>query len=158
LNDYIRLNYQSSYFMYRSFILSFSLLLIFGCSNDQNKLNNKKNDKEKLHQLMEQKLKLNKKNYSIRIGEKVKIYYSTNSCCPFCAPRLNQLTSIRYIGHKMEINPCEKCEGNNVLSSINFVGLKKGIDTVFAQTISPHDTCDSIKDLKDFDIHIIRVN
>ncbi len=117
-----------------------------------------KNDSDEALELMKQKLKLNKKNYSIRIGEKVKIYYSTNSCCPFCAPRLNQLTSIRYIGHKMEINPCEECDGSNVLSSINFKGVKKGIDTIFTQIITPHQKCDSITDLKDFSIHIIRVN
>lgn len=144
--------------MYRFSILFFCLFLIFSCSNNQNKLSDEKNKKEKAYQLMEQKLQLNKKNYSIRIGEKVKIYYSTNSCCPFCFPRLDQLTSVRYIGNKMEINPCEECDGNNVLSSINFMGMKKGVDTIFTKIITPHENCDSITDLKDFNIHIIRVN
>lgn len=142
--------------MYRSFILSFSLLVIFGCSNNQNKLSDEKNNKEKVYQLMEQKLKLNKKNYSIKVGEKVKIYYSTNSCCPFCSPRINKLVASKFLGSKTEIT--RDCIGCNFLYSLNFKGIRKGIDTIFMGTIIPNQHCDSITDLRDFSIHIIRVN
>ena len=142
--------------MYRSFILSFFVFLLFGCSNQQNKLSDERKKEEDAYQLMEQKLKLNKKNYSIQIGENVKIYYTENSCCPICHPRLNKLASSKFLGSKTEI--ARDCIGCDFLYSINFKGVKKGIDTIFAQTISPHETCDSIADLKNFDIHIIRVN
>lgn len=137
-------------------IISF-VILTFSACNEIKKDESEKSELPKEEDFIAEKLKLNKKVYSINIGEKVKIYHTSNSCCPSCFPGRYEYKSIQYIGSKLEYAPSYHCEGCTVLGSYNFIGKEVGRDTIYFRSISPRENCDSINDLKDFNKFIIIV-
>lgn len=136
--------------------ITFLSLFIFGC-NEGLKKDKKKPDFKNKEEYISEKLKLNKKTYLIKKGEEFKIYYTNNSCCLFCPPRLKDLNKIKFIKDKVELNSDEECCGCSSLSSLTFIGIEKGIDTIFTTKISPLKKCDSINDENNFEKYIIIV-
>lgn len=136
------------------FILT-SLLILVSCIDEKRK-NKKKSEFEVKRELFADKLKLNKKKYIIKKGEKLKIYYTENSCCPFCSPRLRELKSVKFLFHKSETfsNDCEGCTD---LYSLNFKGISKGVDTVYMTTLTPREDCETYKEFKENEKYIIIV-
>lgn len=132
-----------------------SLFFLLSCNEVQQK-DKKKSEYEKKQEIFSEKLKLNKKKYIIQKGEQVKIYFTFNSCCQFCSPRLEKLKNSKFLFNKQETfsNGCLGCTD---LYSLNFKGISKGIDTIYTNTIFPNDKCDTIKNLKNFDKYLIIV-
>jgi hypothetical protein len=151
----IAFNNRNDFLKELTIILSLVFLTLLGC---QEKSINSEKSSESKTKTSSEKLKLNQNKYRIQIGDTVKIYYSTNSCCQNCFPRLDELKFIKYIGRKIEIKPDNQCDGCNSLSSINFIGTAKGIEKVYYKQISPMVKCDSIKELQNFEMYTIVVN
>ena len=133
----------------------FATFVLFSCNQQVNKIE-KKTDFEKKEELISQKLKSNKRTYIIRKGEKIKIYYTNNSCCLFCSPRLDKLKHSKFINKKAETTS-DNCEGCTDLYSLNFICLNQGIDTVFMTTLTPHKNCETYSEFKQKEKHIIIV-
>jgi len=136
-------------------ILFFLPIILFGC-NEQIKRDNNKTDIDKKDKYISEKLKLNKKKYIIKKDEIIKIYYTYNSCCPLCSPRLNELKNSKFLFSKQETKS-NGCIGCTDLHSLSFKGISKGIDTIYMTALPPIENCDSIKDYKDFRTYIIIV-
>lgn len=136
-------------------LLNFASVLILLSCNDLHQKDKNKSEYDNKKDIFKEKLKLNKKTYIIQRGEKVKIYYIYNSCCQFCSPRLKELKNSKFIYQKQETN--SGCIGCTELYSLNFIGLKKGLDTIYTNTIFPNDKCDTIKNLESFRKYIIIV-
>lgn len=98
----------------------------------------------------------NQERYSIRVGDTLKIYHSTNSCCPYCLPATEKLKHLVYVGKKIVLPEKDKCVGCNHTAASIFVAVSVGIDTLQSGLIKPYDICsDTIKSLSKY---VVQVN
>lgn len=96
----------------------------------------------------------NKLVYNVNIGDTIKIYNSTNSCCPHCAPNRDKLKHIQYLDSRVVVDK-PYCDGCNVTTSMIFIAKSKGSDTILQANISPHQEC--IDTLKVLDKYIVNI-
>lgn len=83
----------------------------------------------------------NKSHYSINVGEKVEIYYSTNSCCYYCVANRGKLNVVELLEDKTVDAGEEDCAGCDVLSAFVFQGKKVGIDTIVLRNPTASQSC-----------------
>ena len=97
----------------------------------------------------------NKSNYKVEIGDTIKIYHSTNSCCQYCLPNADKLNHLKYTGIK-SVSPEKKgCMGRDNTSASIFIAKSIGIDTIRDAIIAPMEKCDDrIKGLSNYIVKI----
>jgi len=85
----------------------------------------------------------NKERYSISVGEKVEIYYFTNSCCTFEIANLESLDNIQFLEQKSIDTGPNDCSGCESTYALVFKAITPGVDTLKLKHIvhsSPNDT------------------
>ena len=97
----------------------------------------------------------NKPIYSINIGDTIKIYHTTNSCCKYCQANFDQLQHLEFLGNKIVIPSKKDCEGYNYTSAMMFVAKSAGIDAIIDAIIPPLSECnESIANLNKYIVRI----
>ncbi|WP_028982443.1 hypothetical protein [Sporocytophaga myxococcoides] len=84
----------------------------------------------------------NKDRYIISIGEKLDLYYSTNSCCYYCLSNEKELKHVTLLGRKTIDEGPEDCEGCNFVAAFTLQGKSIGIDTVELKLLTATMSCD----------------
>lgn len=89
-------------------VLSFLFgVLIYGCTNYENK-----------------------ERYTISVGEKVEVYYFTNSCCTFEIANFESLDNIQYLEEKSIDTGPNDCSGCESTYAFVFRAISPGVDTL----------------------------
>lgn len=92
---------------------------------------------------------------TVTVGEKVSIYFTTNSCCEYCSPNMENLEHLEYIGEEVKIPYPSDCDGCNETVALVFEAKSKGTDTVVGRILDRRTDCsDTLSDFESFIIHI----
>jgi len=86
---------------------------------------------------------VNKDKYTISVGEKLDLYYSTNSCCYYCLSNEKALKHISLLGRKTIDTGPKDCEGCNYIAAFTFQGESIGVDTVYLQLLEAPMDCNA---------------
>jgi hypothetical protein len=95
----------------------------------------------------------NKSVYELSVGETVKIYTSTNSCCHYCFLNKDALNHSAFIETVREED--SDCAGCHYTNAYLLQGKSVGIDTVRLQLAVGSDDCDSASN--DVEQYVIKV-
>jgi len=82
----------------------------------------------------------NKNRYDLTVGDTLRIYYTTNSCCQYCSNR-NALSVLDFVGENMVSPYPEGCAGCNATSAMVFVAKQAGTDTVRGKVRAMSEGC-----------------
>ncbi|MFT6500129.1 MAG: hypothetical protein ACJASQ_000236 [Crocinitomicaceae bacterium] len=83
----------------------------------------------------------NKSSYELKVGDTLRIYYTTNSCCYECAPNKDSLNNLIFIGSETVISGPKGVEGGNSTRAILFKATNIGTDTIYAKIIGGGMEC-----------------
>jgi len=72
----------------------------------------------------------NKERYTISVGEKVEIYYFTNSCCTFEIANIESLDNIQFLEQKSIDTGPNDCSGCESTYAFVFKAIAPGVDTL----------------------------
>lgn len=72
----------------------------------------------------------NQAKYELAVGEKLDIYFSTNSCCQYCFAAAQNLRHIEFLEEKTLDSGPRDCAGCNFVAAYVFRAISPGIDTV----------------------------
>lgn len=88
----------------------------------------------------------NQDHYSLSVGEKIEIFYSTNSCCQYCVTNESSLNVVQLV-NDITVEQEDNCDGCNYTGAFVFKGLRKGVDTVYLNMSTAKEDCynDSLK-------------
>jgi hypothetical protein len=135
-----------------SLIIRIGFLIILSFISCNSSISEKENDTQTLE--LEQDYS-NKSVYNIKVGDTLMIYYSTNSCCSYCAPNKNNLNHLKLIEERLLVPEPEDCMGCNHTSALVFVAKNIGTDTIFEKIEGPTTPCSDT--LSDFNTHIVNI-
>ena len=134
------------------FLIPLIAFALFSCKNDSLKKHKNQID---LYRFAQVDILVNLDYYEMKIGDKLPIYYRTNTCCKFCIPKLNELPHLKFNRHQVIYDCPLGTAGANVTSSLNFIAVSKGIVTLNHGIIHPLENCDSTqRNLKKITIRI----
>lgn len=92
---------------------------------------------------------------TVKVGEEVKIYYTTNSCCRFCSPNMENLNHLKYTGEEVIIPYPNGCDGCNETVALVFKAKSKGTDTIVGRILQQSMDCsDTLSKFESFVIHV----
>lgn len=92
---------------------------------------------------------------TVKVGEKVSIYYTTNSCCRYCAPNKENLNHLEYAGEEVIIPYPNGCDGCNETVALIFKAKSKGTDTIVGRVLQQSMDCsDTLSKFESFVIHV----
>ena len=98
---------------------------------------------------------VNKAEQTVKVGEKVRIYYTTNSCCNYCAPGKNDLKYLEFIEEETVVPYPDDCDGCSRTKALVFEAKSKGTDTFRGRILDRGTDCsDSLTDWESFIIHV----
>jgi len=101
----------------------------------------------------------NQETYNVSIGDTVKIYFETNSCCYICVPNQDKYAHLLYIGEKMMRNDENEqglCLGCNTTLAQLFVAKSAGTDTVKIGIYEPANPCEEGRgNLTSFTVNVV---
>jgi hypothetical protein len=129
-----------------------SLLLITSCNDSVDEM---KFPVTRIKQLAKCSYYKNKPNYSINIGDTIKIYHTTNSSCKYCQANFDQLQHLEFTGSKIVIPSKKDCDGCNYTSALMFVAKSAGIDTIKDAIIPPISECNET--IANLNKYIVRI-
>ena len=86
----------------------------------------------------------NQERYEVKVGETVKIYYSTNSCCYSCIPNNSELKHVRLLEEKTVDPGPSDCAGCDFTAAYIFKAETPGIDTVQLRIVAASMDCNSM--------------
>jgi hypothetical protein len=72
----------------------------------------------------------NKKIYEVHLGERIEIYYSTNSCCYYCIDTISKFKNIEFLENKIVEPDPKNCSGCNYIGAFIFKAKSIGNDTI----------------------------
>ena len=87
--------------------------------------------------------KTNKDVYNVTSGEKIEIYFSTNSCCYYCISNKEELDNVKFIEQKVIELGDKNCVGCNYKGAFVFIAESIGSDTIKIQNVTANTKCDS---------------
>lgn len=92
---------------------------------------------------------------TVEIGDTVRIYYTTNSCCGYCSPSKESLNHLGFLGEEIIIPYPDDCDGCDRTKALLFLAKSSGTDTILGK-VSSHslDCSDSLIDFKSYIIHV----
>lgn len=97
----------------------------------------------------------NMETQTINVGDEVKIYYTTNSCCSYCSPDKEKLNHLEYVGDEIIIPYPDDCDGCSRTKALVFKAKSSGTDTIFGRIYTRSEDCnDSLSDFDSFVIHV----
>lgn len=138
----------------KKILLTFIVLTLFSCKQDNFKEYKQKNHID-LSRFAQVDILVNLDYYEMKVGDTLPIYYRTNTCCPFCIPKMKEIPQLKYLGNKLIYDCPFGTEGANITASQNFLAVSKGIVTLEYGIVTPNDVCDSLdKPLNKIIIHI----
>lgn len=92
---------------------------------------------------------------TVKVGERVYVYYTTNSCCRYCTPDLENLEHLKYIGEEIMIPYPSGCDGCNETVAMVFEAESKGTDTIMGRILQQSMDCsDTLSEFESFVIHV----
>ncbi|NVK66659.1 MAG: hypothetical protein HWE22_18850 [Flavobacteriales bacterium] len=92
---------------------------------------------------------------TVNVGEKVNIYYTTNSCCRYCAPNIKNLNHLKYLGEEVIIPYDDGCAGCDETVALVFEAKSKGTDTIAGRILEQSKDCsDTLTEFESFVIHV----
>ncbi len=97
----------------------------------------------------------NKPVYDLEVGDTLLIYYSTNSCCAYCAPNQFELEHLTFIEDRLIIPYPAECDGCDYTSALVFIAQSKGKDTLLGKLEDLATPCEDT--LKDFNFYIVNI-
>lgn len=97
----------------------------------------------------------NQSQYALEVGDTLRIYYSTNSCCKFCIPTLDNLPHLKYLDHRCIIPSKRFCEGCNSTMEVSFKAISVGHTELKQGIISPASNCSNSAELETVKIEIL---
>ena len=83
---------------------------------------------------------VNQSKYVVVVGDTVKIYYTTNSCCLYCSNK-HELATLDFVGENVVTPYPEGCAGCNATSAMVFVAKQAGTDTVRGKVRAVSEGC-----------------
>ena len=83
---------------------------------------------------------VNQSKYEVAVGDTVKIYYTTNSCCVYCSNK-QELATLDFVGENVVTPYPEGCAGCNATSALVFVAKQAGTDTVRGKVRAVSEGC-----------------
>ena len=83
---------------------------------------------------------VNQSKYEVAVGDTVKIYYTTNSCCVYCSNK-QELATLDFVGENVVTPYPEGCAGCNATSALVFVAKQTGTDTVRGKVRAVSEGC-----------------
>jgi hypothetical protein len=83
---------------------------------------------------------VNQSRYEVAVGDTVKIYYTTNSCCLYCSNK-HKLATLDFVGEHVVTPYPEGCAGCNATSALVFVAKQAGTDTVKGKVRAVSEGC-----------------
>ena len=83
---------------------------------------------------------VNQSKYEVAVGDSVKIYYTTNSCCVYCSNK-HELATLDFVGENVVTPYPEGCVGCNATSTLVFVARQAGTDTVKGKVRAVSEGC-----------------
>ena len=84
---------------------------------------------------------VNKPEYTIAIGEEVRIYYSVNSCCECCVLNLDNLKHVSLLDDILVENYPDDCAGCNATYAFVFAAQNLGTDTIYLNVREASASC-----------------
>jgi hypothetical protein len=124
--------------IYKYLLFFFSLFFLFSC-----------NQKRKIKEYT------NNTEYTIKVGETLEIYYSTNSCCFYCRPNINELKHLEFLGEKIVVPMKKNCAGCNATYALMFKANSLGKDTLYGQIVAASRACpDSTREMYEYIVTI----
>lgn len=131
--------------------------LIVGCSQKTRKV--KKAAEQAAAEMAEEISYTNQETYNVSVGDTVKIYFETNSCCYICVPNQDKYAHLLYIGEKMMRNDENEqglCLGCNTTLAQLFVAKSTGTDTVKIGIYEPANPCEEGRgNLTSFTVNVV---
>ena len=83
---------------------------------------------------------VNQSKYEVAVGDTVKIYYTTNSCCVYCSNK-HELAKLDFVGENVVKPYPEGCAGCNATSALVFVAKQAGTDTLRGKVRAVSEGC-----------------
>lgn len=83
----------------------------------------------------------NKDKYQVKIGEKVDIFYSTNSCCYYCVSNSVDLKHVKFLENNTIDSGPKDCDGCHFTAAFEFVAISAGRDTICLKHQSGSQNC-----------------
>ena len=84
---------------------------------------------------------VNKPEYTIAIGEEVRIYYFVNSCCQYCVLNQDSLSHVSLIDDMQVEDYPDDCAGCNATYAFVFAGIAPGTDTIYLNVREASASC-----------------
>ncbi|MEN9445423.1 MAG: hypothetical protein RIS47_2314 [Bacteroidota bacterium] len=75
------------------------------------------------------------------IGDTVRIYYATNSCCRYCLLNASALRHTQYIDNVLVENSEDGCVGCNATYAFWFLATEVGTDTIYCNIATASAPC-----------------
>lgn len=98
---------------------------------------------------------INQNIYDIQVGDTLKIYYSTNSCCEYCIANRSKLRNISLIDDILVQSANKNCAGCNSVHALLFLAENKGMDTICGKIITASQSClDSLECMDEFIVNV----
>jgi hypothetical protein len=86
---------------------------------------------------------VNQSKYEVAVGDTVKIYYTTNSCCVYCSNK-QELATLDFVGENVVTPYPEGYAGCNATSALVFVAKQAGTDTVRGKVRAVSEGCSDL--------------
>lgn len=100
--------------------------------------------------IADEKKYLNQLRYNLTIGDTLRIYYSTNSCCDYCITNSESICNLKYEGKEVISYYPENCEGCDRQMAVLFVAKTTGTDTIRGKRIAASQDCSDSVPSPDF--------
>lgn len=92
---------------------------------------------------------------NVKIGETVKIYYTTNSCCDYCSPFIESMKHLEFVGEEIVIPSPSNCDGCSSTKALLFEAKSIGTDTIVGRVFARSEDCsDTLGDFKSYIVHV----
>ncbi|MCB9252912.1 MAG: hypothetical protein H6605_10625 [Flavobacteriales bacterium] len=85
----------------------------------------------------------NQSRYKIKIGEELKLYYITNSCCFYCISDSSSIKSLNYKDDVIVDDGPDDCDGCDRTSAFVFLAKQIGVDTIILKSATAGDDCET---------------
>jgi hypothetical protein len=97
----------------------------------------------------------NSDRYNISVGDTLRIYYTTNSCCYYCLPGKHESSLLEYIGEELVVPSEKDCDGCSSTSALLFVANSPGTVELKGRIVAASRGCeDSTATWETFFVHI----